>query len=91
MQEVSKRLLLAWSAMAAATGAAVFVGHARATARLDALAIGALLGLAFFKASILLYNYLDLRRAPRWNGALRFAIFLLLAAIFALTVAAREG
>lgn len=88
MQEASSRLLLAWSLMVAATGAAVFVGHADSTARLDALAIGALLGLAFFKASILLTDYLDLRRAPRWNRALRFVIFLLLATIFALTVVA---
>lgn len=84
-------MLFAWGAMAAATGAAVFVGHARAAARLDALSIGALLCLAFFKASILLSAYLDLRTAPRWNAALRFAIFLLLATIFALTVAARGG
>lgn len=91
MQEESKRLLLAWSAMAAATGAAVFVGHADATAPLDALSMAALLGLAFFKASILLCHYLDLRYAPRWNGALRLAIFLLLATIFALTIAARAG
>jgi hypothetical protein len=89
MGEGSKRLLLAWSAMAAATGAAVFVGHAGAKTRLDALSIAALLGLAFFKASILLSDYLELRRAPGWSAGFRLGIFFLLAAIFALTVAAR--
>jgi hypothetical protein len=89
MREGWKRLLFAWSVMALATGAAIFVGHAGASVRLDTLSIGALLGLAFFKASILLSEYLELRHAPRWNGALRLSIFLLLAAIFALSVVAR--
>ena len=77
--------------MALATGSAVFVGHAGAQTRLDAISICALLGLAFFKASILLSEYLELRRAPRWNGALRLSIFLLLASIFALSVLARAA
>lgn len=76
--------------MALATGAAVFVGHAGASMRLDALSMGALLGLAFFKTSVLLSEYLELRRAPRWNGALRLSIFFLLAAIFGLSVIARH-
>jgi hypothetical protein len=89
MQESSKRLSLAWGAMSAATGAAVFIGHAGAEARLDALSIAALLGLAFFKASVLLSHYLELRRASGWNSAFRLAVFFLLATIFALTVVAR--
>lgn len=76
--------------MAFATGAAVFVGHASARSRLDALSIGALLGLAFFKASVLLSEYLELRLAPRWNSALRLSILLLLAAIFALSAVAEK-
>jgi hypothetical protein len=91
MREGPKRLIFAWSVMALATGVAVFVGHAGARAQLDALSIGALLGLAFFKASILLSEYLELRRAPRWNGALRLSIFLLLASIFALSILARSA
>ncbi|PPD10147.1 MAG: hypothetical protein CTY36_00960 [Methylocystis sp.] len=91
MGEGWKRLLFAWSVMALATGAAIFVGHAGASAHLDTLSIGALLGLAFFKASMLLSEYLELRGAPRWNGALRLSIFLLLAAIFALSVASRPA
>lgn len=91
MLEGPKRLILAWSVMALATGAAVFVGHVGVRARIDALSIGALLGLAFFKASILLSEYLELRRAPRWNGALRLSIFLLLGSIFALSVLARSA
>lgn len=88
MREGSKRLLLAWSAMAALTGAAVFVGHARSGDRLGMIPIAALLGMAFIKASVLLSEYLELSHAPRWNAALRFSIFLLLAAIFGLSAVA---
>lgn len=77
--------------MALATGAAIFVGHAGVRGRLDAASIGVLLCLTFFKASILLSEYLGLRRARRWNGALRLGIFFVLATIFALSVIARSA
>lgn len=89
MRDETKRLVLAWGALVALTGAAVFVGHAATTARLGAALIAALLGLSWLKAAILLSEYLELRRAPRWNAALRFSILLLLAAIVGLSVVAQ--
>lgn len=90
MRDESKRLVLAWAAMVGLTAAATFVGHAGTSTRLSAALIAALLGLSFLKAAFLLSEYLELRRAPRWNAAFRFSIFLLLAAIFGLTVVAQS-
>lgn len=83
-----QRLSLAWAIMMALTIAAVFVGHARTGAALGWMLIVALLALTFVKASVLLSEYLDLRRAPAWNSGLRFSVFLLLAALAGLSIAA---
>jgi len=90
MWPAAKRLLFAWGAMVALTGAATLVGHAGMKTRLGAPLIAALLGLSYLKTAILLSEYLELRHAPRWSAALRFSIFLLLAAVFGLTVVAQS-
>lgn len=84
----TKRLLIAWAVMASLTMAAIFVGHARTQDSIGVAFAGLLLAMTFVKATILLGEYLDLRRAPIWNKALRSAIFALLVVLFGLSVAA---
>ena len=88
MTPAVKRLLLAWAAMSILTLAAIFVGHAQTQRSIGAALAGALFVMTFAKASILLAEYLDLRHAPAWNRGLRFALFLLLAALFGLSAMA---
>jgi heme/copper-type cytochrome/quinol oxidase subunit 3 len=84
----AQRLLLSWAAMMALTLAAVFVGHARGGGGLGWLLIVALLAMTFVKASVLLAEYLDLRRAPAWNKGLRLSLFFLLATLTGLSIVA---
>lgn len=84
----TKRLFIAWLIMAALTLAAIFIGHAGTQEPLGAVLLFALLLLTFVKSAVLLNDYLDLRHAPRWNGAMRSFIGLLLAGLGGLSLIA---
>jgi len=88
MSTDTKRLLRAYVIMAGLTLAAIFVGHAGSTVPLGPGLLVLLLGLTLIKSAVLLADYLDLRHAPRWNGALRLSIALLLVAIAGLSLIA---
>ena len=79
-----KRLVMVWVALAALTLGAIVIDQARIGQPLGPWLSGALLASAMVKASLVLGEYLDLRRAPAWNRALRTAIFFLLAALYGL-------
>lgn len=91
MSSSTKRLLIAWLIMAALTLAAIFIGHAGTEQPLGAILLVVLLLLTFVKSAVLLNEYLDLRHAPRWNGAMRSFIGLLLAALCGLSLIAGWG
>ena len=84
----SRRLVLVWAMMAAATLAAIPIGHAADARPLPPPALLILLGLAFVKSALILDTYLDLQRAPGWNGALRASILLLVLIIAGLSLVA---
>lgn len=84
------RLLIIWSILAALTLAAIPIGHAADPRPLGGALIATLLTMTYFKASLVLSDYLDLRHAPSWNRGLRAAIFLLLAILGVLALAARQ-
>lgn len=91
MNRTTRRLLLVWVVLAGLTLAAIPIGHAAEMRPLGPFLTIALLAVAFVKSALVLNDYLHLREAPRWNNALRAAIFALLALIAGLSLMARAG
>ena len=88
MGAATRRLVLAWAAMAVLTGAAVIFGHAGSHEPLGGAMMAALLALTGAKAAILAHHYLDLRHGPAWNAAMRISVALLLAIVLGLSLIA---
>lgn len=91
MAPASSRLLRAWAWMMVLSVAAIPVGRADDLRPLGVALTILLLAATFIKVAILMNHYLDLRRAPVWNRALRSSAAVLLIVVAALSVIARPG
>jgi len=83
-----RQLIAVWLLLLALIGLTAISGRVTAQSGLTTLFL-VILGLAsMLKARLILSHYLDLRRAPGWNGAFRAVLYGLVVVVYGLSAIA---